>query len=278
MNWIVDAPKKNIVVMTGAGISAESGIQTFRGANGLWENHRIEEVASPIAFHQDPVMVWNFYLQRRKQGLSCQPNPGHLAVAELEDWITGGGGNFLLVTQNVDGLHSRAGSRNVIEMHGSLLFSSCIACGEVFRDESIYQELPPHHNCSKQGLLRPHIVWFGESLFPGDLEKIETAIEKCDIFIVIGTSGIVYPAAGLVNFANSLGKQTVCVNKDAPAFGRKAVLYATCFVNYNNPDIGMATRAVLAHNGVETAVVYPGCCGMPRLEHEIGRAAWRERV
>jgi len=217
MKWIVDSPKKKVVVMTGAGISAESGIQTFRGANGLWENHRIEEVASPIAFRRDPVLVWNFYLQRRKQALSCQPNAGHLAVSELEGWLTAGGGDFLLVTQNVDGLHTRAGSVNVVEMHGSLMHTRCTACGEVFRDESTDMELPPHHNCPQNGLLRPHIVWFGESLFPGDMEKIESAIETCDIFIVIGTSGTVYPAAGLVNYANSLGKRTVCVNKDTPA-------------------------------------------------------------
>lgn len=217
MNWIVDNPKMNVVVMTGAGISAESGIQTFRGTNGLWENHRIEEVASPIAFRRDPVMVWNFYLQRRKQALTCRPNAGHLAVAELEKWIRSAGGSFLLVTQNVDGLHSRAGSRNVIEMHGSLMMTRCTACGEVFQDESTDMELPPRHDCPDKGLLRPHIVWFGESLFPGDMERIESAIEMCDMFIVIGTSGIVYPAAGLVNFANRLGKRTVCVNKDAPA-------------------------------------------------------------
>ncbi|NOZ13070.1 MAG: NAD-dependent deacylase [Acidobacteria bacterium] len=217
MNWIVEKPKQRIVVMTGAGISAESGIQTFRGANGLWENHRIEEVASPAAFSRDPVLVWNFYLQRRRQALSCRPNAGHLAVAELEKWIVSAGGDFLLVTQNVDGLHSRAGSGNVIEMHGSLMTSRCTACGQIFPDKRTDLELPPRHNCPEKGLLRPHIVWFGESLFPGDMERIECAIEKCDMFIVIGTSGIVYPAAGLVNFANSLEKRTVCVNKEAPA-------------------------------------------------------------
>jgi NAD-dependent deacetylase len=217
MNWIVDTPEKKVVVMTGSGISAESGIQTFRGAHGLWENHRIEDVASPIAFRRDPVMVWNFYLQRRKQALGCQPNAGHLAVSALEKWVTEGGGEFLLATQNVDGLHTRAGSRNVIEMHGSLLISRCTACGEVFQDESVDWELPPHHDCPQKGLLRPHIVWFGESLFPGDMENIESAIRDCDIFIVIGTSGTVYPAAGLAHYANRLGKRTACVNKDAPA-------------------------------------------------------------
>ncbi|PJB79629.1 MAG: NAD-dependent protein deacylase [Acidobacteria bacterium CG_4_9_14_3_um_filter_49_7] len=162
-------------------------------------------------------MVWNFYLQRRKQALASRPNAGHLAVSELESWVTAGGGDFLLVTQNVDGLHKRAGSRNVIEMHGSLVFSRCTACREIFPDECTDMELPPHHDCPQKGLLRPHIVWFGESLFPGDMENIESAIRSCDVFIVIGTSGTVYPAAGLVHYANSLGIRTVCVNKDAPA-------------------------------------------------------------
>ncbi len=217
MDWIVKDPKQRIVVMTGAGISAESGIQTFRGAGGLWEGYRIEEVASPGAFRRDPVMVWRFYLQRRKQALACQPNAGHFAVSALEDWINRNGGEFLLVTQNVDGLHKRAGSRNLIEMHGSLMMSRCTACGEVFPDEQTELDLPPRHNCPENGLLRPHIVWFGESLFPGDMEKIETAIMKCDMFIVIGTSGVVYPAAGLAGFARSRGKRTVCVNKEDPA-------------------------------------------------------------
>jgi NAD-dependent deacetylase len=214
---IVKDFKKSIVLLTGAGISAESGIQTFRDSNGLWENHSIEEVASPVGFATDPVTVWRFYTARRKQALECKPNAGHIAIAQLEKKILQNGGEFLLVTQNVDGLHFRAGSKNIVEIHGSLLFSRCTKCNNIFKDEKIYRNLPPYHNCSEKGMLRPHIVWFGESLFPGDMEKIEKQIAKCDLFISIGTSGVVYPAAGLAAFAKSLGKETICVNKDIPA-------------------------------------------------------------
>lgn len=217
MDWIVDRPDRSVVVMTGAGISAESGIQTFRGAGGLWRNYRIEEVASPVAFGRDPKLVWEFYLMRRKQALSCEPNPAHFAIAALEDWLESGGGSFFLVTQNVDGLHLRAGSRNMVEMHGSLLFSRCTACHQVFRDETVYEDYPPHHDCPAGGILRPHIVWFGESLFPGDLERIETELNRCELFIVAGTSGVVYPAAGLAAHARAMGKEVVCVNLEPPA-------------------------------------------------------------
>lgn len=217
VDWIVESPTKKVVVLTGAGISAESGIRTFREVNGLWRDYRIEEVASPVAFDRDPKMVWEFYLIRREQALLCRPNRAHEALAELERWVTSGGGSFMLVTQNVDGLHLRAGSRNLIEMHGSLMFSRCTVCRKVFRDETVYETYPPYHNCPETGMLRPHIVWFGESLFPGHMERIESAIQQCDIFLVVGTSGVVYPAAGLVDYAQRLGKPTVCVNKDCPA-------------------------------------------------------------
>lgn len=215
MEKIVKNLKSNIVVMTGAGISAESGIKTFRDADGLWRNYRIEEVASPIAFKRDPKLVWEFYLMRRKQALECKPNRGHLAIAELEKRVKENGGNFLLITQNVDGLHKRAGSENIIEIHGNLIYSRCTKCGEVFEDRTIYKELPPYHHCG--GMLRPHIVWFGEYLNPEHLEASEKALANCDIFIVIGTSGVVYPAAGFVHIAKGYGKKTVCVNKDKPA-------------------------------------------------------------
>jgi len=185
--------------------------------NGLWRNHRIEEVASPIAFRQDPSLVWEFYLMRRKQALECEPNRAHHALAALERWMEAGGGRLDLVTQNVDGLHRRAGSTDPIEMHGSLLYSRCTACGEVFRDHTVYDDYPPFHDCDRKGMLRPHIVWFGEALFPGDLERIETVITSCDLFLVVGTSGVVYPAAGLVGHARALGKATACVNLEAPA-------------------------------------------------------------
>ena len=215
MEKIVKNLNSKIVVMTGAGISAESGIKTFRDSNGLWRNYRIEEVASPIAFKRDPKLVWEFYLMRRKQALECRPNPGHIAIAQLEKKVKENGGEFLLITQNVDGLHKRAGSENIVEIHGNLIYSRCTKCGEVFEDRKIYEELPPFHHCG--GMLRPHIVWFGEYLNPEHLEIAQKALENCDIFIVIGTSGVVYPAAGFVNIAKNYGKKTVCVNKDKPA-------------------------------------------------------------
>lgn len=217
MEKIVNDFTKSMVVLTGAGISAESGIKTFRDSNGLWENHRIEEVASPYGFRADPEKVWRFYSARRKQALECFPNEGHVAISELEKKVKENGGKFLLVTQNVDGLHLRAGSKNMIEIHGSLLFTRCTKCQDVFHDEKIYEDSIPYHNCDYKGMLRPHIVWFGEALFPGDIERIEKELRQCDLFISIGTSGVVYPAAGLSSFAKSLGKKTVCVNKEAPA-------------------------------------------------------------
>lgn len=217
MHPIVNRQDMRVAVMTGAGISAESGIQTFRGANGLWRNHRIEEVASPVAFRHDPKLVWEFYLLRRKQALACEPNPAHHALVALENWLAAGGGTLDLVTQNVDGLHLRAGSTDIVEMHGSLLYSRCTACGEVFRDETVYEDYPPFHDCAARGMLRPHIVWFGEALFDGDLDRIERSLAGCDLFLVVGTSGVVYPAAGLVGHARALGKETVCVNLEPPA-------------------------------------------------------------
>lgn len=217
MQPIINRQDMRVAVMTGAGISAESGIQTFRGANGLWRTHRIEEVASPVAFRNDPQLVWEFYLIRRKQALACEPNPAHRALAALEKWLAAGGGSLDLVTQNVDGLHLRAGSTDVVEMHGSLLYSRCTACGEVFRDETVYEDYPPFHDCAAVGMLRPHIVWFGEALFDGDLDRIERSLAGCDLFLVVGTSGVIYPAAGLVGHARALGKETVCVNLEPPA-------------------------------------------------------------
>ena len=170
-----------------------------------------------MAFRHDPKLVWEFYLLRRKQALECTPNRGHYALAGLEQWLSTGGGRLDLVTQNVDGLHRRAGSGNPVEIHGSLLYSRCTACGDVFRDETVYEDYPPFHNCEEQGMLRPHIVWFGEALFPGDLERIEASLMACDMFLVVGTSGVVYPAAGLVGHAKAMGKETVCVNLDPPA-------------------------------------------------------------
>jgi len=212
---------QNIVVLTGAGISAESGIRTFRAADGLWENHRIEDVATPEAFERDPELVHQFYNQRREQLLlpDIRPNPAHQALAKLEQGCTE---QFLLVTQNIDNLHERAGSHNLIHMHGELLNLRCITSGQVF---SNHQPVAPEARCrccDQAGTLRPDIVWFGE--MPMQMELIYEALESCDLFVSIGTSGHVYPAAGFVEVANSVGAETVEINlepsKKQSAFDR----------------------------------------------------------
>jgi NAD-dependent deacetylase len=187
----------NVVVLTGAGISQESGIPTFRGADGLWEGHRIEEVASPEGFAANPDLVHQFYNARRRQlqQPSVQPNAAHLALAEFERRWTKG--KFLLVTQNVDDLHLRAGNRNLIPMHGELLKARCLDTGDVFpwRDD-LTTQTPHPKNPQLMGRLRPHIVWFGE--MPLAMDRIEIALYEADLFVAIGTSGRVYPAAGFV--------------------------------------------------------------------------------
>lgn len=182
-----------VFVLTGAGISAESGIRTFRDAGGLWEEHRVEDVASPEGWARDPKLVWRFYSLRRAQALECRPNPAHVALAELGRAI---GDRLFLCTQNVDPLHERAGSRDVLHMHGELLKTRCERCDRVpFHDEVQYLgELPRCDACG--GRLRPHICWFGE--VPFDMEVIGRALDACDVFVSVGSSGVVYPAAGFV--------------------------------------------------------------------------------
>lgn len=195
-----------IVVLTGAGISAESGLGTFRGAGGLWEGHKVEDVATPQAFEKDPDLVQRFYNARRKQLLEeAHPNDGHLFLAKFEERFREKGGDFLLVTQNVDDLHERAGSRNLIHMHGELLKARCNSSGKVreCREDLIGTDW------------RPHIVWFGE--MPLDMERIYRAIEKCDLFVAIGTSGHVYPAAGFVELAMNSRSHTVEINLETSA-------------------------------------------------------------
>ena len=186
----------NILILTGAGISAESGVPTFRDANGLWEGHRFEDVATPEAFKRNPALVQDFYNQRRSSLLEprIQPNPAHLALAEFE---ASHQGDFLLVTQNIDDLHVRAGSKNVLAMHGELLKVRCTRTGEVFPWRDDLDESTPHPNQpSLRGTLRPHVVWFGE--IPLELEQIQQAASQADLFIAVGTSAVVYPAAGIV--------------------------------------------------------------------------------
>ena len=195
----------SIVILTGAGISAESGLRTFRDANGLWENHRVEDVATPEAFHRNPALVYRFYNERRRSLPAAQPNAAHLALARLErEWP----GEVLLVTQNVDDLHDRAGSRSLLHMHGELMKGRCLACGTVLDWPG---DLDADSCCPacRRGPVRPHIVWFGE--MPLEMDRIYRALERCALFAAIGTSGHVYPAAGFVEAA-ARGARTVELN------------------------------------------------------------------
>lgn len=200
---------KSIVVLTGAGISAESGIPTFRASDGLWHNHNIQDVATPEGYKRNPDLVQQFYNERRQHLLSNEinPNTAHVALGELEAAFEG---DFLLVTQNIDNLHERGGNHKMIHMHGELLKMRCTASHEVY---PIHNDLETHHSCDcceAPAPLRPHIVWFNE--YPMQMSRIETALSHCDLFISIGTSGNVYPAAGFVEIANDYGAETMEIN------------------------------------------------------------------
>ncbi len=236
---------KKIVILTGAGISAESGISTFRDANGLWENHKVQEVATPEAYARDPQLVWKFYSMRRIQAAKALPNPAHRA---LINFAANAGSEIHLITQNVDVLHERAditGKLPPLCMHGSLNQSRCTHCETVYLDDHAYFDLDGNYAPSRTELcsaeertrdeylhhykleyahflplspcckapLRPHIVWFGE--IPFFMAKIEKRLRECDLFVSIGTSGQVYPAAGFLQVAKSHNARTVCINKEA---------------------------------------------------------------
>ena len=204
--------KDRLFVLTGAGISAESGLATFRGSGGLWNGHRIEEVATPEAWQADPALVWRFYSQRRRDALAAQPNSAHKALADIEKHLDE---NFYLCTQNVDDLHERAGSRRVHHMHGSLFQSRCVRSNEHFSDHSFYEDpndLPICKTCHAS--IRPHIVWFGE--IPLDMDSIYRELDRASTLIVVGTSGSVNPAAGFVDIANQRGINTLYVGPEEP--------------------------------------------------------------
>ncbi|WP_313453460.1 NAD-dependent deacylase [Brevundimonas sp.] len=211
----------NLVVLTGAGISAESGVPTFRASDGLWCGHRIEDVATPEGYAADPALVQDFYNQRRRQLAEVRPNAAHRALADLAArWA----GDFLLVTQNVDDLHDRAHEETppaagfeLIHMHGELLKARCTRSGAVMDwvGDMAADQTSPHH---PQGRMRPHIVWFGE--MPLQMGRIERALERCDLFVSIGTSGAVYPAAGFVQAARAAGARTVEINLEPTAGAR----------------------------------------------------------
>jgi len=203
-----------VVVLTGAGISAESGVPLFRGADGLWEGHRVEDVATPEGFRRDAERVHHFYNARRAKliGGGIEPNPAHRALARLgRDW----GERLTLVTQNIDDLHERAGSPQVLHMHGELLKSRCAACGAVAGCREDLSRASICGACGGIDCLRPHVVWFGE--MPFHLEEIASALQRADLFVAIGTSGLVYPAAGFVEMARAAGARTLELNLEASA-------------------------------------------------------------
>lgn len=198
---------RNIVVLTGAGVSAESGVATFRAADGLWEGHRVEEVATPEGFARDPALVHAFYDARRARLAEVEPNAAHMALARLDaEWS----GELLIVTQNVDDLHERAGARRLLHMHGELLKGWCRACDERFAWAGPMSGGNLCPVCLASGSVRPDIVWFGE--MPYEMERIEAALRDADLFVSIGTSGAVYPAAGFVQTARYCGARTLEIN------------------------------------------------------------------
>lgn len=205
------------MILTGAGVSAESGIRTFRASDGLWEDHRIEDVATPEGFRKDPALVHRFYNERRRQllGSDVAPNPAHDALARLEREHNG---EVLLVTQNIDDLHERAGSTNVLHMHGELLRSRCMACDVVVETPGDVDGDTTCPECVVRGLMRPHVVWFGE--MPLYMERIFDALDNCDVFAAIGTSGNVHPAAGFVQVAARAGAHTVELNLEPSMVNR----------------------------------------------------------
>ena len=203
----------NIVILTGAGVSAESGLATFRGPDGLWEGHRVEDVCTPEAFGRNPAVVHEFYDARRAKLRTVEPNAAHKALARLDDeWP----GKLLLITQNVDDLHERAGSKRLLHMHGELVSGWCLVCGERFGWEGPMGEEARCPTCHAQGHVRPDIVWFGE--MPYEMDRIVDALRRCDLFVSIGTSGAVYPAAGFVQTARYCGAKTLEINLE-PSLG-----------------------------------------------------------
>lgn len=205
------AAARRVTVLTGAGVSAASGVPTFRGAGGLWRQFRAEDLATPAAFDRDPVLVWEWYAWRRSLVADCRPNRAHEVIAAWSARLPG----FALVTQNVDGLHERAGTRHVTRLHGSIWTLRCRdGCGAApWTDTSVPLALPPRC-ASCGGLARPGVVWFGESLDPADLARADDAC-RCDVFLVAGTSAVVYPAAGLATAAKAAGAFVIEVNPQA---------------------------------------------------------------
>src|ERR1035437_6297370 len=221
MSTISISPQDRVFVLTGAGISAESGLPTFRASDGLWAGHRVEDVCTPDAWESNPALVWDFYSQRRAEGAKAQPNPAHVALAELEAKL---GDRFFLCTQNVDDLHERAGSVRLVHMHGELARSRCEdGCGRPpVEDRAVYANLDEVGRCPCGARLRPPIVFFGE--IPLAMDRIQQEIDRATLMLVVGTSGSVYPAANFVHWAQMHGARTVYVGPEPP-------LHATAFTH-----------------------------------------------
>jgi len=206
---LADGRCDHVVILTGAGVSAESGLATFRDADGLWENHDPAQLATPEAFARDPALVYRFYNARREQLKTVEPNAAHRAIAKLQRAFDG---RVFLVTQNVDDLHERAGSMDVCHMHGTLRAMRCTHCGESRATTDSFDASTACPACDIRGRLRPDVVWFGE--LPRHMEQIERELAACRLFIAIGTSGVVYPAAGFVSSAREHGALTVEINRE----------------------------------------------------------------
>ena len=199
---------KNILILSGAGISAESGLSTFRAENGLWNHHKVEDVATVEGFARNPEYVHDFYNELKKELLKAKPNPAHLAITKLQNEYKHG--NVYVVTQNVDTLHEKAGNKNVFHIHGQINQDVCLNCGNVIEtwDDMSTEDICP--NCRVQGMMKPNIVFFGENLLY--MDKVDRLLQTCDLFISVGTSGVVYPAAGFVQIAKMYGADTVEIN------------------------------------------------------------------
>ena len=211
---------KHIVVVTGAGVSAESGIPTFRGPEGLWKHYRAEELATPQAFEKNPELVWEWYCWRRGIISKAKPNPGHIAIAELEKRYD----DFLLITQNVDGLHRASGSHKLVEIHGCIWQTRCVKCNAIEQDNELdYRNIGPCIRCG--GRKRPNVVWFGEPIPPMSLNSAFSAAESCDLMIVAGTSGIVQPVASLPFMAKKAGAYIIEINVDTTPISAVADIF-----------------------------------------------------
>lgn len=239
------APCKSLVVFTGAGVSAESGLATFRGAGGLWEGHRVEEVATFEAFARDPTLVWRFYAQRREKAQAAEPNPAHLAIAGLQNLFPA----RVVVTQNVDGLHQRAGSRDVVELHGSLWTLVCTCCAARRQDHQVPLPLLPPLCPRCGGLERPGVVWFGEELPPEAWSRAQSVCSQADGLLVVGTSGQVWPAAGLVELASHCGARVVEVNPAPSALSSLAEVHLPLVAGEALPSL-LASMEELRHAGI----------------------------